>query len=411
MRHRAIVPALVVCAVAASAALGADCPRFRGPAGDGKFAEAGLLKKWPDAGPKLAWSAKGLGQGYSSAVVAGGTVYVTGQDAEGQGLLFAFGLDGSQKWKMPYGPEVGKLGPARPGSRGTPMVDGDSVFVVSGFGKLATLDAKTGKVLRTVDLLKRFGAKRARYGFAECVLIDGDRLVCTPGGKDATVAAMNKKTGETVWQSKGLSQATAYCSPRLITHGGKRIIVTVVEKAVAGIDADTGKVLWTHTHTQRFGVQPNPPVYADGVLYAASGSGGVALGLSGDGASVTEKWTDKTISSMMHGVVLVDGYVYGTGGRRGKGLACLELKSGKVMWTCPKIKSGVVVYADGMLYVYGSDGTMHLVKANPKAFEPVSSFKITQGAGMHVAHPTIANGRLYVRHGDALMAYDIKAGS
>jgi outer membrane protein assembly factor BamB len=192
-----IVPFLIflLTVVLAVGVRAGDCPRFRGPAGDGKFDETGLLKKWPDTGPELAWSVTGLGRGYSSATVVDGAVYVTGMNDKNQGYLFAFELDGSTKWKTIYGPELGKTGPARPGTRGTPTIDGNRIFVMSSFGKVVTIETKKGKVLRTVDLLERFGAEQAKFGFAECVLVDGRKLICTPGGPDASLAALNKNTG------------------------------------------------------------------------------------------------------------------------------------------------------------------------------------------------------------------------
>ena len=392
---------------------GADSPRFRGPAGDGIFPETGLLKKWPEGGPKLVWTVKGLGLGFSSAVVVDGTVYVTGMDDQKQGYLFAFNLDGTPKWKVPYGPEMGKTGPAVAGTRGTPNVDGDKIFVMSGFAKLYTIEPKKGQVLKSIDLLKLSGAKQVRYGFAECVLVDGKKVICTPGGPDASLMALDRDTGEKIWQSKGLSQQSAYCSARLIRHGKRRLIITLVEKGIVALDPETGKVLWQHEQPNRYGVRPCPPLYHDGSIYfcAARKSGGIQLALANDGLSVTEKWTDKTLDPQMHGVVLVDGCIYGTAQSANTGLVCLEWKTGKVMWNASVVKMAAVVSAEGMLYVYGEDGTMRLVKPSPEAFTPVSEFAVTQGTDRHWAHPTIANGRLYIRHGDALMAYDIKAGS
>lgn len=391
---------------------GADCPRFRGSAGDGIFPETGLLKQWPDGGPKLAWSVTGLGQGFSSAVVVDGTVYVTGMDGQKQGYLFAFNLDGSPKWKAAYGPEMGKTGPAVAGTRGTPTVDGDQIFVMSSFAKLYTIDPKKGQVLKSVDLLELSSAKQARFGFAECVLVDGKKVICTPGGPDASLMALNRHTGEKIWQTKGLSQQSAYCSARLIRHGNRRLIITLVEKGIVALDLETGSVLWQHEQRNRFGVRPCPPLYADGRVYfcAGGGSGGIQLALANDGLSVTPKWTDKKLDPQMHGVVLVDGCIYGTAQSANRGLVCLDWKTGKVMWNASAVKMAAVVSADGMLYVYGEDGTMRLVKPSPEAFTPVSQFAVTQGKDQHWAHPTIANGWLYIRHGDALMAYDIKAG-
>lgn len=392
---------------------GADSPRFRGPAGDGVFPETGLLKKWPEGGPKLVWTVKGLGLGFSSAVVVDGTVYVTGMDDKKQGYLFAFNLDGSPKWKVPYGPEMGKTGPAVAGTRGTPNVDGDKIFVMSGFANLYTIEPKKGQVLKSIDLLKLSGAKQVRYGFAECVLVDGKKVICTPGGPDASLMALDRDTGEKIWQSKGLSQQSAYCSARLIRHGKRRLIITLVEKGIVALDPETGKVFWQHEQPNRYGVRPCPPLYHDGSIYfcAARRSGGIQLVLANDGLSVTEKWTDKTLDPQMHGVVLVDGCIYGTAQSANTGLVCLDWKTGKVMWNASVVKMAAVVSSDGMLYVYGEDGTMRLVKPSPEAFKPVSEFAVTQGTDQHWAHPTIANGRLYIRHGDALMAYDIKAGS
>jgi outer membrane protein assembly factor BamB len=395
------------------AAYGADSPRFRGPEGDGVFPETGLPKQWPQGGPKLAWSVQGLGKGFSSPVVVKDAVYVTGMDGQGQGCLFAFGSDGSQKWKTAYGPEFAQGGPAKPGTRGTPTVDGDQVFVMTSFGKLLVFDAAKGQAVKTIDVLDRFGAAQAKFGFAECVLVDGQKVVCTPGSPGAALAALDRKTGETIWQTQGFGQPSAYCSARLIRHGQKPMIVTMMEKAVIAVDPDTGKVLWQYDYPQRFGVQPNPPLYRDGMLYICSGAGagGAMLALADDGQSVTLVWMDKTLDCQMHGVVALDGCIYGTAQSGNKGLVCLDWKTGKAMWNAADIKAGVVISADGMLYVYADSGTMYLVKPSPESFQPAGQFAVTQGTEEHWTHPTIANGRLYIRHGDVLMAYDIKAGS
>lgn len=413
MKRITLFSILLVIIVPVIGVYGADCPRFRGPAGDGVFPETGLLKEWPEGGPKLAWSVTGLGQGFSSAVVVDGTIYITGMDAEKQGYLFAFNLDGSLKWKVPYGPEMGKSGPAVAGTRGTPTVDGGRIFVMSGFARLFMVESQKGQVLKSVDLLKLSGAEQAKFGFAECVLVDGKKVICTPGGPDASLMALDKDTFETIWQTKGFSQPSAYCSARLIRHENRRLIITLVEKGIVALDPETGKVLWQHEQANRFGVRASPPLDADGRIYfcAGGGSGGVQLALSDDGLSVTPLWTDKTLDPQIHGVVLVDGCIYGTAQSANKGLVCLDWKTGEVLWNAPEVQMAAVVSADGMLYVYGDDGMVRLVKPSREAFTPVGQFAITQGEDQYWTHPTIANGRLYIRHGDALMAYDIKAGS
>ncbi len=411
MNRMTVVSVLIVLIGWVAAVQGADCPRFRGPAGDGVFPETGLLKQWPANGPRVAWTVKGLGQGYSSATVASGTVYVTGMDDQKQGHLFAFNLDGSPKWKTAYGPELDKRGPAVAGTRGTPTVDGDRIFLVTGFGKLVTFDAAQGQVLKTIDLLERFGGKQAQFGFAESVLVDGQRLICTPGGPDASLAALDKNTGEVLWQTKGLNQPTGCCSARIVNHSGRQLVLIMLAQSVVTVDPGTGTVVWQHEYPHRAGVQPNPPLYTDGLVYVTSGmgAGGAMLSLADSSPTAAPKWTDKTMDCQMQGTVLIDGYIYGTAQSGNKGLVCLDWKTGKVMWNAPAVGMAVVIAADGMLYIYGQDGKMYLAKPNSAGYEPVSQFTISEGTNEHWAHPTIANGRLYLRHGDALVAYDIRS--
>jgi outer membrane protein assembly factor BamB len=389
---------------------GADCPRFRGPAGDGVFPETGLLEQWPADGPKVAWTVKGLGQGYSSATVEAGTVYVTGMDDQKQGYLFAFNLDGSPKWKTAYGPELDKRGPAVAGTRATPTIDGERAYLVTGLGKLVLFDVAKGQVLKTVDLLERFKAGQAKFGFAESVLVDGQKIVCTVGGTDASLVALDKNTGEVVWQTKGLSQGPGCCAPRIISYNGRRLIVTMLANAAVSVDPGTGEVVWQHEYPHRAGVQPNPPLYMDGLVYVTSGmgTGGALLSLADNSPTAAPKWADKTMDCQMQGTVLIDGCIYGTAQSGNRGLVCLDWKTGKVLWNASAIGMAVVIAADGVLYAYGQDGKMYLVKPSATAFEPVSEFAISEGTNEHWAHPTIANGRLYVRHGDALLAYDVK---
>ena len=400
---------LTLLALAVNAYCG-NCPRFRGPNGDGQFDETGLLKKWPDGGPKLAWSVDGLGKGYSSAAIADGTIYVTGMDDKQQGYLFAFNLDGTPKWKTVYGEELPQKGPAVAGTRGTPTIDKDRIFVMTGFGKLITLETTKGQAVRSVDLPEIFGAEQARFGFAECVLVDGEKVICTPGGPNASLVALNRDTGEVIWKTKDLSQQSACCSARIINHAGKKQIVTMLADSVVAVDPQTGDLLWQAEHKHRAGVQPNPPLYSNGMIYISSGmgAGGEMLEIADDGMSVISKWTDRTLDCQMQGTVLVDGYIYGAAQSGEKGLVCLELKTGKVMWNESSIKQGIVICADGMLYIYDGEGNVHLVKPNPESFEPVSKFAVTKGTDEHWAHPAIAGGRLYIRHGDSLIAYEIR---
>ena len=389
-----------------------DWNEFRGPNREGKSAETGLLKKWPEGGPKLIWSVEGLGIGFSSVAVVDGFIYTTGMFGS-EGFLFAYDLNGKLQWKVSYGPEWQR---SHRGTRTIPTVDNGRVYVFSGMGIMACFDAKTGEEKWAVDTLKKFQGKNIMWGIAGSVLIVGPNAICTPGGKDASVVALDKMTGQSVWTSKGLSEKSSYCSPALIETGGTELIVTMLERSVVGLDIKTGKVLWKDRINEGIGRHNHPvtPLYYDGHIYITAGYeiGGVKYRLSANGTKITKKWEDATLDVHHGGVVLVDGYLYGanwTSNARGDWV-CLDWDSGKVMYEAKwNGNKGSIIYADGMLYCYDENtGDVALVKASPKDFEIVSSFRITEGSGKHWAHPAISDGRLYIRHGDVLMAYDIK---
>lgn len=393
------------------AVFAADSPQFRGPKRDGKFPETGLLKSWPEGGPTLLWKADGIGLGYSSVSVVGDSIYVTGRGEDNNGTFYALGLDGSVKWTLGYGPETSQgQGPA---PRSTPTIDGDRAYILSGPGILHCIDLNKKAILWSVNIVEKFKSLPTEWSMAESLLIDGNKVFCTPGGPDASVVALDKMTGDTIWTSKGLSEAAAYCTPDLIEHGGRRMVLTMTAKSVVALDPETGAILWTHEHITKYDIHAVTPVYADGMIYYTGGykSGGGMLQLAADGASVTPKWSDLTLDCQHHGIVIVDGYVFGTAHQLGKKLVCLELASGKVMWESQDVTQGSVVFADGMLYTYEGPkaGVVSLVKPSPAGFERTGQFTITEGAAEHWAHPTIANGVLYIRHGEKLFAYDVKA--
>ena len=404
---KVVLAGAVLALLTGGVAFGADWAQWRGPKRDGKSAETALLKKWPDGGPKLVWSVDGIGRGFAQAIVAGGQVYVTGE-VNGKGRCSAFDLDGQLKWKLEYGREWDRR---HPGSRTMPTVRDGRAYVVSAYSLVTCFDAKTGKIVWQVDMAKRFGAKLLMWGNAESVLIDGDNVICTPGGKDVMMAALNRKTGETVWTTGGLAGASSYCSPILIERGGTRLIATITSHHIIGVEAGTGKLLWEVPYRNQRRNHPITPVYAGGMIYCTSGygKGGVMLELAADGKKVEQRWAEQRPDSRHGGVILVDGYIYGAAqSRRGKWY-CVELKSGKVMWEANIVSQGSAALADGLFYCYGERGKVALVEMSPKSAKVISSFQITRGKGSHWAHPSISDGRLYVRHGDVLMVYDIKA--
>ena len=408
-----IVVAETCCLLMATSltAWGADAPQFRGPERDGKFAESGLLKTWPETGPALLWKKEGVGKGYGSAAVVGGIAYVPGMADDNQGYLYALDSTGKELWKASYGPEI--LDKQATGSRGTPTVDGDRIYLMSGLGVLSCLSQKDGAIIWQVDTLKEFKGEMTQWGMSESPLVDGNKVFATPGGPDASLVALDKMTGKTIWTTTGFSEPSAYCSPTIFTFGKNRILVTMTAKSVVGIEIETGKVLWTHLHETQYDIHAVTPASEGNTIYytAVYGSGGGALDVSADGATVTQKWLDENLDCQHHGVVLHEGYVYGTGHRNNNKLMCLELATGKLMWSTDLVTQGDVVFADGMLYVYEGPkkGIVTLVKPNPEKFESAGSFTVAAGKDKHWANPTIADGKLYIRYDGALYAYDIAA--
>lgn len=391
-----------------SLAHAADWPQFRGPDRNGQSPETGLLAAWPAEGLTPVWSIEGLGEGFSSAVIAKGRIYVTGMLGEDkQGYLHAYDLDGKRLWSTPYGKEWDKT---YPGTRYTPTIEGGAAYLLSGHGVVSAFNAESGALLWQRDVAKDFGGVAPAMGFAESLLIDGDRLIVTPGGPDASVVALNRANGETRWTSKGLSDQSAYCSPILIEPGGTRLIVTLVTATLAGLNPETGEVVWRMPFDETEELQNHAvaPVYADGLLYATSGhrKGGVMYELSPDGKSIAQRWTDETLNNHHGGVIFREGYLYGStmSGR----WVCLAASDGAVKWEERGVGKGSVTWADGHFYCYSEKGTLGLAQATPEGLTVVSKFEIGLGEGVHWAHPSIANGRLYVRHGDVLLAYSLQ---
>ncbi|HOH35239.1 MAG TPA: PQQ-like beta-propeller repeat protein [Candidatus Hydrogenedentes bacterium] len=396
-----------------SVALAGDSPQFRGPNRDGRFDEEGLLETWPESGPPLLWVAKGLGKGYSSPSVAGGTIYVPGMSDETTAAIFILSTGGAIERTIPVGAETEDK--QAPGPRSTPTIEGDSLYMISGLGEVYCLDIPSGTKRWSVNILERFGGPNIMYTLAESLLVDGERVICTPGGPDAGLAALNKQTGETLWTTKGFSDPASYCSPIIYTHDARRLLLTETANFLVGVDADSGQFLWQVEHPTRDGIHAVTPLYQDGLVYYTGGyqAGGGAVRLSDDGAQVEPAWKDETLDCQHHGVVLDRGYLYGTSHMLGNELVCTEMATGKVMWKTGEVRQGVVIYADGMLYIYEGPkrGIVHLVKATPEGFQRAGLFTVTEGDGNHWAHPAIANGVLYIRHGDVLLAYNLRPAS
>lgn len=390
---------------------------FRNLGRTGVYNETGLLKQWPQDGPKLLWFNDSLPAGHSSASIANNTIYLTGK-TDSMDVLIALDMNGKILWQVPYGRAWNQ---SFPESRCTPTIEGNNIYVSSGFGDIARIDGTNGKIIWTVKAGENFGAHFNSWGVAESLLLKGDNLYFSPIGKQTTVIALNKNTGELIWQSESINDSLAYVSPILINFNSIDMIINVGASYIFAVNADNGKILWKFKY-----IELNPPkepwapiincttpLYSDGYVYVNSGYNhvGAMLKMSDDASSVELVYSDSLIDTHHGGVVKVGDYIYGSNWiNNGNGnWCCIEWKTGKPKYETKWENKGSIIANDGMLYCYEEKrGNIALVKADPEKFEPVSTFRVPYGKGPYWAHSVIKNGILYIRHGEALMAYDIK---
>jgi len=391
--------------LSSSLSLAQDHTKWRGDEQNGHYAETGLLTEWPASGPEELWSYEDLGDGHSTPSFANGLIYVSGME-ESTGFIYTFNQNGELQWKTPYGREYSE---SYPGSRGSPVIAGDRLYILSGHGHLACLDANSGVLVWKKELFKEYGGRNTEWGLNETPVIHGDKLIITPGGSKHSIIALNRFNGNPVWSSKALGEKSAYCTPLLLKISNRNLLITHTREHIIGVDADNGKMLWSHNHPNRYAVHPNTPLYHDGQVFCFSGygKGGVMLELNADGSSITKKWYSETMDSRMGGAVYLDGNIYGSGDSN-REWQCIDWKSGDVKYTTKEIGNGVIIEAEGLLYWYSQRGELALVKPEASGFNIISETKITKGSAQHWAHPAINNGRLFVRHGNALMVYNIK---
>ncbi len=373
--------------------------------GSGIYKESGLLKEWPANGPEILWTFEGLGEGHSSPVFANGLIYLSTM-IEGEGYIYVLDQDGKLSWKVNYGKEFTE---SYPGTRSSVVVAGDLMYIYTGYGDLICMDAKNGDKKWSKNAFKDFDGENIRWGVTETVIVNGDMVYMTPGGKKNNVVALNRFHGNLVWSSVGKGDLSAYCTPLLVDLPTRQLLVTMTADHIIGLDAKTGDLLWDYPQTNRWQVHANTPIFYDGDLFCFSGygQGGVKLDLSEDGTSVSKAWFKTELDSRMGGMVALDGYLYGSGDKA-RQWRCVDWKTGEETYVADPIEKGVTIYADGMLYCYSERGELALVEANPKEFKIVSQTKVELGTAQHWAHPVINKGRLFVRHGDALIAYKIK---
>ncbi len=408
-----------------AAAQANDWPQWRGPNRDGLCQETGLLKQWSEEGPQLLWEVSGLGTGYSTVSILDGKLYSTGdRETGGQKAQYVYAYDlvtRKELWAT-------KIGPAHSdGPRGTPTVEGGFVYVIGTGGNVVCAKADDGQIVWTRNLLTDLGgASNPRWKFSESPVIDGDRLLCTPGGHEAAIAALNKATGETIWRSSmpdigpnGRDEA-GYSSIKISRGAGIKQYVQLTNEGVIGVAADTGKFLWGYNRVANRVANISTPVIDGDYVFTSTayGTGSALLKLVPEGSGVKAEeiyWLDADTFQNHHGgFVKVGDYVYG-GHNHNKGEpTCVEMRTGKIRWHADQLGrgSGCVLYADGHSYFLYEDGTVVLIEATPEKYNLKGTFKLPDrpGAkGKAWSHPVISDGRLFLRYADVLFCYDVKA--
>jgi outer membrane protein assembly factor BamB len=409
LRLFALFAALATTSVSAGSA---DWPQWRGPNRTDISTESGLLKSWPEGGPKRVWLFNDAGLGYSGPAIVGGKLFTMGIREGSEQLIAVDASSGKLLWSVKIG-EILKNNWGD-GPRGTPAVDGDHVYALSGRGSIVCAKVADGEILWE-KTMKEFGGRTPGWGYTEWVLVDGDRVVCTPGGSKGTIVALDKKNGDPVWQSKDFTDGAHYASIIAANHGGKRQYIQLTEKHVVGVSADDGNVLWTSDWPGRTAVIPTP-VFHDGQVYVTSGyevgSKLIKLSTSNEASDV---YFSKTMINHHGGVILLDGHVYGHSDRAG--WTCQDFKTGEAAWVEKNaLGKGAIAYADGKFYCLAEkDGTVVLIDASPKGWKEHGRFKLepqtTQRSpsGRIWTHPVIVGGRLYLRDQELLFCYDVKA--
>ncbi len=386
-----------------------ELSQWRGPDRDGKYPQTGLLKQWPDDGPDMLWSFEGLGAGHGSVSIAEDQLFLLGMP-DTIGVIYCFDLKGNLIWQKDYGLEwyANYTGP-----RSTPTITDGLLYFISGQGVVFCMDTNNGEVLWSRDMFKRFGAQETTWGIAESPLLDGDRIIITPGGTAHNVVALDRFTGETIWSSKGNSEQSAYCSPILVNHNDTRLIVTMTSESVLGIDADNGQTLWRIAHKQGNKINANSPVYNDGRIFCASAQadttqGHLMIQLSEDGKTAEVGWRNEEWFNLLGGIILHEGNLYSSTYNK-KEWYCFDAETGRLNYVSDQVSGGAAIFADGLFYCYGTDGVLALVEPNETDCRVIGSFEVSLGTDQHWAHPVIHDGRFYVHHGNALICYDIAA--
>ena len=410
-------------ASAAGAASDAEWPWWRGTKHDGKSPDTGLLKQWPEGGPKKLWQLDEIGKGFSTVAVTKGRIYTTGdvggrseqaKDRRGRSrakvsggklTLFCLDMNGKVQWKSEIDDAWTR---SHPGSRATPTIDGDSLYLLSGNGVVTCRDADTGADKWSKNT-KDFGGRPGGWGYAESILILGKLAVVKPGG-DKCIVALDKATGETIWTSSGFSGGPEYSSCLPFTFEGQQCLATGTRSGIVCVDAATGEKLWMNDWCKGNTANCPDPAYADGHVFWSNGygKGGVCMKLKTEGGKVDADpaWTTKELVCHHGGYVIHEGHIYGN---HNGGWACLDLKTGEKKWEEKGVGKGSLCWADGMLFLFGEQGgRAGLATCSPDGMEMRGTFSV-EGSGPSWAHPVVIGGRLYLRYDTHLYCFDVKS--
>jgi len=413
----ATVAAAAVAAVLAAAGglFGAEVaaapswPEFHGPGRTNISPDKGLLKQWPEGGPPLLWKYSECGEGYSGVAIADGMIFTAG-DFGAEEAILALDVDGKLFWKSPNG-EAWRG--ASPGSRTTPTYSDGALYQMNACGRLAAFEAKTGKPLWAVDLKAQFDAQFGVWGLAENVIVDGDKVLCMPGGPKGRVVALDKRTGKTIWANTEVQDTAAYCSPVIVTHGGVRQLLTMTQKSVLGVEVETGRLVWQAPFVPKSPQNALTPVFHDGHVFVACGhwSGGTVMKIDPDAKSASVVWSRKELDNCHGGAMFIGGRLYGSACRQGgKDFYCVDFMTGGSIKTDSTLGKVGITVADGMMYCLNHQGTMSLLAITPDGFRIVSQFELKRRpANFYLAHPVVCGGRLYLRGGQDLFVYDVRA--
>lgn len=382
-------------------------PCFHGTQYDNISAASGLLEEWPEGGPKLLWTFDGCGGGYSMVSVADGMIFTAGDFGLDE-MVIALDMNGTPVWKAKNGKSWRG---STPGSRTTPTWNDGMLYHLGPHGTLSAFEASSGTTVWTVELADRFGARFGMWGLSENLAVEGDLVLCMPGGKDGFVVALDKKTGETVWKSTSIDRMAAYCSPLVVTWKGVRQYISLTGKEVVSIDVKTGKKRWSHPHPTRYNQAITTPIFSKGYVFITSGhsGGGRLIQIGPDQKQTREIWYRVELDSCHGGVILVDGRLFGSSCRLGgKMFFCVDFKTGKTIQADRTLGKISLTCAGGRIYALNDAGTMRLIDITPDGFSVVSTFRLPRRSrDKYLCHPVVCGGRLYIRHGGHLYTYAV----